>query len=155
MRYCDCYRTRCVCVAPAVLLCMALMCCCALPGVGMGAGDVRFHHRLLLGRGPPGHAAHQDDGPAALGHQALVGPLCTCTVLVQCCPEAGNRRCLHACRPYYLLHYTYGMDYTMEVSEQPNGRLSLRDILALENLARIYVRCAGKVHTWEVWGVAL
>ena len=27
-----------------------------------------------------------------------------------------DKRCRHACRPYYLLHYTYGMDYTLEVS---------------------------------------
>ena len=39
--------------------------------VGLGAGDVRLHHRVLHGEHPAGTPAHQDDEPAALGHQAV------------------------------------------------------------------------------------
>ena len=30
-------------------------------------------------------------------------------------PAIARQRCPAVCRPYYLLHYTYGMDYTLEV----------------------------------------
>lgn len=39
--------------------------------MGLGAGDVRVHYRLLYGGAAHGIAAHQDDGAAAVGHQAL------------------------------------------------------------------------------------
>ena len=92
------------------------MCAC-LPGMGMGAGDVRVHHCLLPGGGSHSCSAHQDDGPAAMGHQTLVG----LPAAGQCCSTAVVGACgcstalFAARRPYYLLHYTYGMDYTLEV----------------------------------------
>ena len=102
-----------------------------LAGMGMGAGDVRVHHCLPPGGGPPGHAAHKNDGPAALGQQALVGVL-YCTIAASACSWDAllpDNTALPACRPYYLLHYTYGMDYTLEVQHS-------RSVTALAFLRR-------------------
>ncbi len=52
------------------MLCESLEYWCG-SGVGVGAGDVRLHHSLLHGGATHGLTPYQDDGAAALGHQAL------------------------------------------------------------------------------------
>jgi hypothetical protein len=91
-------------------------------GLGLGAGDVRIYARAEQTRHRPRGRTPQDDGAAAVGHRnrtrtPLPFPFDNIAMLETryCTPPPPSQSTLRP-RPlqYYIIHFTYGMDYTLD-----------------------------------------